>query len=182
MAIDAATIAEYKTIYIARLESEGIADSADPAWQASKAPGGDFDINVDAQMESLSSAIANTSLYDTGWIARSDWTNVHMGSSTTKNADSNVVHNLDSNLYQLSVKVLVSSDGTDNASITTIDSTLDSAVASTFLAGISVYQVDSDTLQVQTGTNGFNYISSAGSVATIDTEDWFYKIVVYKLS
>ena len=29
----------------------------------------------------------NLRSYDTGWINRSDWTNVHLGSNTTKNVD-----------------------------------------------------------------------------------------------
>ncbi len=56
---------------------------------------------------------ANLSKYATGWINRSDWTNVHLGTDTTKDADSNLNHALSAPLSELIVKVFVSTDGTD---------------------------------------------------------------------
>jgi hypothetical protein len=117
--------------------------------------------------------------YDTGWINRSDWTNVHLGSNTTKNTDSNVTHNLNAPLSKLLVKVLISTDGTDaNSFEVTFSTYVDSGSSS---RGITVYQVDSNTIKVQTGTNGILYAQDDGSMAGIDTEDWYYKIKVYYL-
>jgi len=117
--------------------------------------------------------------YDTGWINRSDWTNVHMGSNTGLNVDSNVAHNLDGNLSELIVKVLVSSDGTDNNSFEigiapfTIGATA---------YGIGIYQVDENNIKVQTMTSGIYYVLDNGFGLVIDIQNWYYKIVVMKIS
>lgn len=115
--------------------------------------------------------------YDTGWINRSDWTNVHMGSDTTKNADSNVAHSLNGNLSELIVKVLISTDGTDNNSFEiNLVQTSNSEIT-----GITFEQVDINNIIVQTGSGGIRYMDSSGASSLLDTEDWYYKIVVYKI-
>jgi hypothetical protein len=114
--------------------------------------------------------------YDTGWINRSDWTDAHLGSNTTKNTDSNVTHNLDTPLSELVVKFMVSTDGTDNNSFQ-IEPVSSGAGDS---RGYAIYQVDADNLLVQTGDNGIFYIGSDGAATILDNEDWYYKITVFK--
>ena len=115
--------------------------------------------------------------YDTGWIARSDWTNVHMGSSTTKNADSDVTHSLDAPLSDLLVGASLSSDGTDANSF----GVAFHATAGANIYGLTIYETDSNIIQIQTATLGLLRINTDGTVLALDSEDWFYKIKVWKL-
>ena len=115
--------------------------------------------------------------YDTGWINRSDWTNVHLGSNTTLNTDSNVNHNLNAPLSNLLVKLFLSTDGTDANSfeITPVES------GSAGNYGFTAYHVDSNNLLVQTGLNGIQILQSDGTNLAVDTENWYYRIKVYFL-
>lgn len=119
-----------------------------------------------------------TNYYDTGWINRSDWTNVHLGTDTTKNVDSDVDHNLTVNISKLLVKVLISTDGTDANSFEVLTNY---ASAASGTQGIQVNQVDTDSLIVQTGASGILTLQSDGTPLYLDTEDWYYKIVVIRL-
>jgi len=112
--------------------------------------------------------------YDTGWINRSDWTNVHMGSNTTLNVDSDVDHNFDKDLSDLEVVVLVSTDGTDDNSFTVTNGGFGAF-------GYSVYQINTNSVRVQTSVNGMQYIDdTTGNNTTIAAQNWYYKIVVWK--
>jgi hypothetical protein len=110
--------------------------------------------------------------YETGWINRSDWTNVHLGSDTTKNTDSDVNHQMVSNLEDLSVQMMVSTDGTDNNSFNIGISGQASD------KGVQPFQTDTSNITCQTGALGIFYLDSAGSGFILDTEDWYYNIVV----
>ncbi len=114
--------------------------------------------------------------YETAWINRSDWTNVHIGSDDTKNADSNVTHSLGVPLSDLLVRVLISTDGTDANSFE-----IHFGSSTTNSLGITVYQVDSNNIKVQTGLAGIYQLNDSGSVVLIDTENWWYKIVVKRI-
>ncbi len=116
--------------------------------------------------------------YDTGWVNTNDWTNQHLGTTV----GGNVTHALGAPLSNLTVKVLISSDGTDANSFEISDTGFDAAVASLIQVGISIAQVDSNNIRVQTGVDGIIVIANpGGTVATIDTEDWYYKIVVSQI-
>ena len=125
---------------------------------------------------------ATVSIYKTGWINRSDWTNVHMGSDTSKNVDSNLNHGLGAPLSDLIVKVFISTDGTDANSFEMKDTGIDRASGANQTFGIIIAQVDNDNLIIQTGATGILTLATNGDFAVIDTEDWYYKIVVYKLA
>jgi microcystin-dependent protein len=120
----------------------------------------------------MGSTSANAS-YDTGWIACSDWTDQHLGSTLGEN----VVHNLNANLSGLIVKVLISTDGTDINSF-------EVGLAGPGYGedrGVTIYQRDINSIRVQTGGYGILYLPEPNPVNTIiDTEAWYYKIVVYK--
>ena len=123
--------------------------------------------------------IASKQSYETAWINRSDWTNVHPGSDNTKNADSNVTHNLDAPLSELIVRFLISTDGTDNNSFEVLSSLrFDTGVL--VRLGIQVDQVDSDNILIQTGVEGIGSLTTAGAHLTIGTQNWYYKIVVQR--
>ncbi len=117
-------------------------------------------------------------VYDTGWINRSLWLNKHLGSNTTLNTDSNVTHNLDAPLADLLVKVLISTNGTDANSFQTEGIALQSGVA---WYGTQIDEVDSDNILVQTGAGGIYHLNTSGNGVLLDTESWYYKIVVYKI-
>jgi hypothetical protein len=114
--------------------------------------------------------------YKTGWINRSDWTNVHLGSDTTLNADSNITHNLNAPLSKLLVKLFISTDGTDANSF---EVTLYGGTAANY--GITVYEVDNNNIRVQTAAAGIIYIDDASAHQIIDTENWYYKVKVWYL-
>lgn len=116
--------------------------------------------------------------YDTGWIANNDWTNVHLGTTTTGN---DVNHALTANLSDLIVKVLISTDGTDANSFEMSDTGVDGLGAGTSL-GITIYQVDTANITVQTGLQGILYLDAGGTSIIIDTESWYYKVKVWKLT
>ena len=120
---------------------------------------------------------ATVSTYSTAWINRSDWTNVHLGTDDTKNADSNLNHALNAPLSDLIVKVFISTDGTDANSFE-----LSTVNTSTIDRGHTIYGIDNNNILVQTGLNGLASVSSIGGWLDIDTEDWYYKIKVYKLA
>jgi hypothetical protein len=115
--------------------------------------------------------------YDTGWINRSDWTNVHLGSNTTKNTDSNVTHNLNAPLSNLLVKVFASTDGTDANSLEVKGEAYDDG--NTY--GWTVFEIDSNSIKIQTGDHGLLYIQDNGVAWGIATEDWYYKVKVFYL-
>ena len=109
------------------------------------------------------------STFDTGWVSNSDWTNV----------DLTVTHNLSSNLSDLIVKLFISTDGTEANAFEIINSTKDSAT----MKGYTTYQDSINTFHIQTGEAGIAYCSDTdGTVLNLDTESWYYKVKVYKLS
>lgn len=125
---------------------------------------------------------ATVSTYSTAWINRSDWTNVHLGSDDTKDADSNLNHGLTANLSDLLVKIFLSTDGTDANSFEITNVDFSQASASNIKFGIRISQVDTANIQLQTGIHGLVSLTDAGDFIIIDAEDWYYKIKVYKLA
>jgi hypothetical protein len=117
--------------------------------------------------------------YETTYINRSDWTNVHIGSNTTKNVDSNVLYNLNCGIKNIYVKLLISTDGTDANSFEVIvgDNRYEGGVAQ----GTTSYYIDDNNFQIQTGTNGLIYTTDSGSQSAISSNDWYYKIVVKRI-
>jgi len=112
---------------------------------------------------------------DSGWISRSDWTNAHLGSDTTKNVDSNMNHHMVQPLINLLVKVSISPDGTDNNSMEVLNTGKHPR------GGYTLYQVNLGNIRIQTNDNGIPITADDGSVTFIDTEDWYYRIKVYRL-
>lgn len=108
--------------------------------------------------------------YDTGWVSNSDWTN----------AELTVSHNLGANLDDLIVELFLK-DGSGNIlQPTAVMYDKDNATAKQ--AGVSLYEVDTNTLKVQTGLDGLWYVQDSGTILDLDTETYDYKVVVYKPS
>ena len=116
--------------------------------------------------------------YETAYINRSDWTNVHIGTNAAKDTDSNVTHNLDTALSNLIVKLLVSTDGADANSFEFV--TVNVAASAGNRYGVTIYGVNNDNVLIQTGTHGIQSVLSDGTVGAVDTDDWYYKIVVQR--
>ena len=112
-------------------------------------------------------------MYDTGWVANSDWTN----------AEFTVTHNLDANLSDLIVKFFISTDGTEaNAfEVHHFTRVMDTGSSSDSSRGITIFQTSVNAVKIHTATDGIYMISDAsGGDFTIDNESWYYKAVVYK--
>lgn len=103
-------------------------------------------------------------IFDTGWVPNSDWTNVELVAN----------HNFSANLTDLIVKFFVSSDGTEANAIE-----LKPANNSSDNFGFIIEAVDTDNIQIQTGSAGILYISNSGVTTGLDTESWQYKIKIY---
>jgi hypothetical protein len=109
--------------------------------------------------------------YDAGWVANSDWTDL----------TATVTHNLGAPLSELSVRVFVSSDGTEaNSRETGLYAAYNNTGPQN--VGMQLVAIDDDSFTLQTGADGFWYITSTGSFDRIDTESWYYRVVVYRLS
>ena len=117
--------------------------------------------------------------YDTVWINRSDWTNVHLGSNTTLNTDSNATHNLNAPLANLLVKLFISTDGTDANSFEILLN--DFSTAGTGYYGVAIYQVDNNNIKVQTAIGGITLTQDDGTMVAIDTDNWYYKVKIWYL-
>ena len=116
--------------------------------------------------------------FDSGWIPRSDWTNVHLGNGAAKNVDSNLTHGLNIPSPYLHVQLLLSGDGTDAQTQSVLWLAKDLATSVNESTGVIVDQVDSDTLRVQTGAAGIPVMDASGVASIVDTEDWFYRLIV----
>lgn len=108
-----------------------------------------------------------TGIYDTGWVANSDWTN----------AEFTISHNLGRPLHELIVKFFISTDGTD-ANSTEIRSA-NSSAAGNDSTGIIYFSIDDSEFKVQTGANGILSLSDTGGLDRIDTDSYYYRVVVY---
>lgn len=110
--------------------------------------------------------------YDTGWIANSAWSN----------AELNVIHNLNTGLSDIAVNITISIDGTDSTAFK-IENNARIGITSLTSGtndGMTVFQVDINSLKIQTGADGVVYLNDDGVYVRIDTEAWYYKVVVTK--
>lgn len=136
--------------------------------------------NTNLDINDWSNMSAGTLLnsFETDWIYRTDWTNVHLGSNMSQDVDSDVTHNLNTSISNLLVKVLFSPTGNDSDSIELIDY----EAANSNPNGITIINVDNNKLIVQTGSGGIRYVDSDGNVIHLGSSATsYYKIVVYKL-
>ena len=115
--------------------------------------------------------------YDTGWINRTSWVNAHIGSDPTLNADSDVLHNLGTNVIDLNIEFWVSTDGTDANAFSIGKSNYSEASTRTY--DYAILQTDSNSFKIQTGVNGLIRYTDAGVAAALGAaSDFYYRIVV----
>jgi len=119
------------------------------------------------------SGVVTATQYDTGWVANSDWTDLNVS----------INHALNANLSNMIVNFLLSSDGTDNESIMPKHVSYDRASVSDQAQGVVFFQDDLNNITLQTGTDGISsLIDGTGALQFVDTESWYYKVVVTKLT
>jgi hypothetical protein len=104
--------------------------------------------------------------YDTGWT---------QASSGFQNKEFTATHNLGLALDKLDIDFLISTDGTDANSFKILDTDSSTTLDST---GIEIYYVSDNAIKVQTGTYGLLYILDSGTSFRLDTESYYYRIIV----
>jgi hypothetical protein len=126
--------------------------------------------------------ILNFGFYETGWISCNAWGNRHLGSTALpKNTDSYVLHNLNADLSELIVKLMVSTDGTDNNSCEISFGGFYRDVAGQTW-GCTAYQIDKNNILIQTAVQGLQRFNAAGGWQPFSSDDWYYNIKVFRLS
>ena len=116
---------------------------------------------------------ATLSRYSTGWVANSDWTN----------AELTVTHSLTAALPDLIVKFFVSEIGSDTDSFEILFAQRDRTTGGDNVTGLTYYNIDTDSLKIQTGSTGISYSTEgSGNNGALTAQAWYYKAVVYKLS
>jgi hypothetical protein len=140
----------------------------------------------DAVSEAVTEArsdIVLTHYYDTGWKLNllnggvsADWANVHLGDDPTDPTDY-ITHNLNCALDQLSIKLLISTDGTDANSF--IPSEI-SWTSSTLNYGYQFDYVDANNIKIQTGANGIKRLVDNGASDVISNDPYYYRVIVEK--
>jgi hypothetical protein len=110
--------------------------------------------------------------FDTGWISNSDWTA----------AEFTVAHNLGAALPEVIVNFYVSTDGTDANAREYAEISYDAAVAAAEVYGIVIEPVDGNTIKLNTGTDGLGILNVDGTFGVLDNDDWYYRVVIYRLA
>ena len=102
---------------------------------------------------------------------------VNEGSGHTINKDTNCFHNIGKDIIDLDYRFIISTDGTYNNSFSTGQSI--SAPANVY--GVNIFQIDTNNLKFQTGSNGMIEMSDAGAAGAINTDDYYYEIIVQRI-
>ncbi|MBU1078452.1 MAG: hypothetical protein KKH98_14235 [Spirochaetes bacterium] len=108
-----------------------------------------------------------------------EWRNVHLGNDPDDKTD-NLTHSLNAHLRELSVKVFISTDGTDENSFEVIGVAW--RVDTGTIYGTMPFEVDVNNIIIQTGAGGINYISTTGGLVSLSTEAYYYNIVIYHIT
>jgi len=118
-------------------------------------------------------------VFDSGWLLNemggagvADWATVHLGNDPTDSTDT-LTHNLNAPLSDLLVKIFISTNGTDANSFEV------PYVGDTSKRGYTIYQIDSNTLKIQTSSSNPSYVEDNGDITALS--NWYYKIKVWKL-
>lgn len=93
-----------------------------------------------------------------------------------KNADTDVHHMLGKNIRELNIKWFMSADGTENNSYE-----IKPVETGNSATGWIIYQTDTNSFELQSGTNGINFLNANGTNAILDVEDEFYQIEIKRL-
>lgn len=118
--------------------------------------------------------------YDTGWIGRDDWTNVHIGSGVATNVNSVLLHNLGARIQDLDVEVYLQRTAlneVDDDFHVMLSANLGDNVAN---LGLQIHGADPPKTGfiLQTGSAGMQVIVAAGTISTVATAAGWYRVVV----
>lgn len=108
-------------------------------------------------------------LFDTGWVSCSDWTSQKLGNSV----GNNLVHDLGYSLKDLDVQILFNTTESDSGACE-----LPQTAHYLENRGITVYEVDNDTLSIWTGAYGVPFINSSGAADTLTSYVGYYRVIV----
>ena len=111
--------------------------------------------------------------FTTGWINRSDWTSVGIGSSTTKDVDSNCNHKMNATIGELRCQMMINSSASDTA-CWIVNGPANTAND----RGCTVHSVDADNCKFFTGVLGIPFVNTGGSATNMSSEDWYYKLAI----
>jgi len=100
---------------------------------------------------------------------------VNEGTGSTKNVDANFRHGFNCDLSKLIIQLYYSDAGSVSDAI--IDSYAGEDGANRY--GWSVLYIDANTIKIQTALTNMSFITDAGNTSQLDTEDDYFRIVVY---
>ncbi len=117
------------------------------------------------------------------WTDNRDLTGSHSGAtakvnypgSTSKNVDSNLLHNFGVSIYNIIVKKMYSTDMTESNTLV-IESS--AGVAAGANVGCQEHGVDLNNIKLQSGSGGFLFLDDAGSADFIDTENYYFRAIL----
>ncbi len=112
---------------------------------------------------------------DTGYTA-----DVNEPSGDSKNQDTNCLHSFASFIGKLSIHLYWSADGNDDAS-RLVTCGMDTQQNGAEIYGWGANQIDTNTIQVQSGRHGIFVMNATGGPTQIDTEDDYYRIIIMKV-
>jgi len=109
--------------------------------------------------------------WDSGWISKTGFTSLSLS----------ILHQLGANLSELNVRLLLSSDGTDDTSFEVQPISIDSSTGANRYWGHEFHQVSQNELLLRTAVGGLVYLDGVATAPIIiDTETFYYKVVVEK--
>ncbi len=97
---------------------------------------------------------------------------------TNKNIDTNMNHLLDTGLNTLSVRLFISTDGAEDNSYEISGMTTDFVANHAW--GLQKYAVDSNTIKLQTGEVGMQFILDDGKIGALQANDVYYEVIISK--
>jgi len=109
--------------------------------------------------------------YDTGWVNRTDWTDKQI----------TIAHNLGFNISDLDIQIVFSSDGTDGNAVKEgiFGRVYASATPINQHLGVSYFEINTNSLTLQTAVDGVRFIGAAGNEIVLGSStSYYYRIIV----
>lgn len=94
--------------------------------------------------------------------------------TSNKDANSNVLHDYTLSFQNLNIIYFISSD---KAEANTLRMSYNTDYPGNS-QGVAYWGVDTNNVKLQTGSAGIRYIDDSGTGQTIDSEDWYYKVII----
>lgn len=97
---------------------------------------------------------------------------------STKNVDSDITHNLGVDIDKLRIQFVLSTQTTGTGATSMLVAL---GTGNYNNRGLMVYEVDTNSFTLQTGTSGFQIQDAGGGDTIIDTEDYSFKVMVERV-